>query len=39
MGFILSLKYSKEELLRKYLNSVYMGNGLYGIQSAIDVYF
>lgn len=36
---ILWLKYSKDEILRKYLNSVYMGNGLYGIQSAIDVYF
>ncbi|MDD2694267.1 MAG: transglycosylase domain-containing protein [Candidatus Gracilibacteria bacterium] len=36
---ILGFKYNKEQILRKYLDSVYMGNGLYGIQSAIDVYF
>lgn len=36
---VLWIRYNKDEILRKYLDSVYMGNGLYGIQSAIDVYF
>jgi len=35
----MELKYSKEEILRRYLDTVYMGNGLYGIQSALDIYF
>jgi Transglycosylase len=28
-------QYSKDEILRKYLSTVYMGNGLYGIQAVI----
>ena len=35
----IEIKYSKEEILRKYLDSVYMGNGVYGIQSASEKYF
>jgi penicillin-binding protein 1A len=38
-AIILEIRYSKEEILRKYLDTVYMGNGLYGIQSALDTYF
>lgn len=33
------MKYSKDEILRKYLDSVYMGNNLYGIESALRIYF
>lgn len=36
---IIEIKYSKEEILRKYLDSVYMGNGIYGIQNASEKYF
>ncbi len=36
---ILEFKFSKEEILQKYLDTVYMGNGIYGIQAAIDTYF
>lgn len=31
--------FSKEEILERYLNQIYMGGGLYGIQSAAEYYF
>lgn len=31
--------FSKEEILEKYLNSLYFWNNLYGVQSAIETYF
>lgn len=34
-SLIIEKKYSKEEILRKYLSNVYMGNGLYGIGNMI----
>ena len=34
-AIILEQQYSKDEILRKYLSVVYMGNGLYGIQAVI----
>ena len=38
-AIVLELEYTKEEILRKYLDSVYMGNGLYGIETAHIHYF
>jgi penicillin-binding protein 1C len=38
-SIITEIKFSKEEILRGYLDTVYMGNGLYGIAWAIDTYF
>jgi penicillin-binding protein 1C len=35
----MELKFSKEEILKKYLETVYMGNGLYGIPAALSAYF
>jgi penicillin-binding protein 1A len=32
-------KYSKDEILGRYLNTVYFGNGAYGVQAAAQVYF
>lgn len=32
-------KYSKEEILEMYLNAIYYGNGIYGIDSACKNYF
>ena len=41
--FILAIelenKYSKPEILEMYLNSIYYGNGAYGIESAAQTYF
>ena len=31
--------YSKDEILEQYLNTVYFGNGAYGVQSAAERYF
>ena len=31
--------YSKEEILEKYLNIVYLGNNCYGVQAAANLYF
>ena len=39
MSIILSMRYDKNTLLRRYLDTVYMGNGIYGIQAALDTYF
>lgn len=35
-AIIIERLYSKEEILRKYLSNVYMGNGLYGIQNILE---
>ena len=32
-------KLSKDEILERYLNTVYFGNGAYGVQAAAEVYF
>ena len=32
-------KYDKDEILEKYLNKIYFGNGAYGISTAANVYF
>jgi penicillin-binding protein 1A len=32
-------KYSKNEILEKYLNTVYFGNGAYGVEAAAKTYF
>src|ERR671936_655417 len=32
-------KLSKEQILRKYLNTVYFGNGAYGVEAAAQTYF
>jgi membrane peptidoglycan carboxypeptidase len=34
-AIILEQLYTKDEILRKYLGIVYMGNGLYGIQTVL----
>lgn len=38
-AIVWEMKYNKEEILRKYLDSVYMGNGIYGVQGALYIYF
>ena len=38
-ALILEMKYSKDEILRKYLDSIYLGNNLYGLESVLSVYF
>ena len=32
-------KYSKDEILERYLNTVYLGNNAYGLQAAAETYF
>ncbi|PIE85373.1 hypothetical protein CSA08_02235 [Candidatus Gracilibacteria bacterium] len=31
--------YSKEEILNNYLNNIYLGNGIYGLKGASNIYF
>lgn len=38
-AFAVELRYKKEEILKKYLETVYMGNGIYGIPAALESYF
>ncbi len=39
LAFHLTHRWNKEKILREYLNSIYFGNGAYGIESAARVYF
>jgi penicillin-binding protein 1A len=39
MAYHLTRKWSKEKILRNYLNAIYFGNGAYGIESAARTYF
>jgi penicillin-binding protein 1A len=39
MAYHLTRKWSKERILRDYLNTIYFGNGAYGIESAARTYF
>src|SRR5687767_9961619 len=39
LAYQLTRKWSKERILRNYLNTIYFGNGAYGIESAARTYF
>src|SRR5207244_12839613 len=39
LALALEQKYSKDEILTRYLNIVYFGEGAYGIQAAAQTYF
>ncbi len=39
LAFQLTHKWSKEKILTEYLNTIYFGEGAYGIESAAQVYF
>jgi penicillin-binding protein 1A len=39
LAYHLTRKWSKEKILKEYLNSIYFGNGAYGVESAARVYF
>ena len=39
LSFVIETKLSKEEILERYLNEVYLGHGYYGIKTAADGYF
>jgi penicillin-binding protein 1A len=39
LAFHLTHRWTKEKILTQYLNSIYFGNGAYGIESAARVYF
>ena len=39
LAYHLERKWSKQKILTQYLNSVYFGNGAYGIESAVRTYF
>jgi penicillin-binding protein 1A len=39
LAFQLSHKWSKEKIITAYLNTIYFGNGAYGIESAAQTYF
>src|SRR5690606_21416464 len=32
-------RYTKDEILERYLNTIYLGSGAYGVQAASEVYF
>ncbi len=38
-AFVLETKMSKEQILEMYMNSIYLGHGIHGVQSAAMVYF
>ena len=38
-GILVEKKYSKEEILEKYMNIIHMGEGCYGVKSAAATYF
>ena len=35
----LERKYSKNQILQAYLNTIYLGNGAYGVEAAANIYF
>ncbi len=35
----LERKYTKDQILQAYLNTIYLGNGAYGVEAAANVYF
>ena len=39
LAYHLTRKWSKEDILTNYLNSIYFGNGAYGVESAARTYF
>src|SRR5919199_3924502 len=39
LAYHITRKWSKEQILRDYLNTIYFGNGAYGIESAARTYF
>jgi penicillin-binding protein 1A len=39
LAYHLAHRWSKQKILREYLNSIYFGNGAYGIESAAETYF
>src|SRR5215217_1833510 len=39
MAYHITRKWSKQKILRNYLNTIYFGNGAYGIESAARTYF
>ena len=39
MAYHLTRKWDKEKILTEYLNSIYFGNGAYGVESAARIYF
>ncbi len=39
LAFHLTHEWKKRKILTEYLNSIYFGNGAYGVESAARVYF
>jgi len=39
LAYHLTRKWSKQKILTEYLNSIYFGNGAYGIEAAAETYF
>ncbi len=39
LAYQITRKWSKERILRNYLNTIYFGNGAYGIEAAARTYF
>jgi penicillin-binding protein 1A len=39
MAYHLTRQWSKEKILTEYLNTIYFGNGAYGVESAARIYF
>ena len=39
ISLVLDLKYSKNQILKLYLNNIYLGSGAYGVNEASQIYF
>src|SRR3989344_2662538 len=39
LAYLINRKYSKDEILEMYLNSVFFGEGAFGVQEAAETYF
>ncbi len=39
ISFILEFRYNKNQILKLYLNNIYLGSGAYGVDEAAQVYF